>query len=140
MRDIDLARDRLLEGQYSLVIVKQGKLLFTSRDQGIKPIYSAVTQLGEILKGAVLADRVIGKAAAMLCSLAQVKSVYAELISSKAMEALNEAGIDLEYNKTCPYILNRSQDGMCPIEKLAASIDDGELLLKAIGQFLKDRE
>jgi hypothetical protein len=139
-RDIDLAKEKLLEENYALVIVKQEKFLFTSKEKGIKPIYLALTQLGETLKGASLADKVIGKAAAMFCHLAQVDKVYAELISHKGMEVLKEAGIDFEYDKTCPYILNQSQDGMCPIEKLATNIDDGKLLLRKIADFLKMSE
>jgi hypothetical protein len=138
VRDIDLARVRLFEGKYALVIVKQGELLFASKDKGIRPIYDALVQLGDNLKGASLADRVIGKAAAMFCVLGQVEAVYAELISNKGMEILDKAGIGVEHDKTCPYILNRNQDGMCPIETIASDIDDGTLLLQKIGEFLKE--
>lgn len=87
VRDIDLARDRLFEGRYALVIVKQGDLLFASKDRGIRPIYDALVQLGDNLKGASLADRVIGKAAAMFCVLAQVEAVYAELIPTRVWKS-----------------------------------------------------
>jgi hypothetical protein len=139
-RDIDLAKEKLLGENYALVIVKQGEFLFTSKEKGIKPIYLALTQLGDTLKGASLADKVIGKAAAMFCQLAKVDSVYADLISDKAIEVLKQTGIDLEYNNTCPYILNQSQDGMCPVEKLATNIDDGKSLLRKVADFLKVSE
>lgn len=139
-RDIDLARERLYRDRCALVIVKQGELLFASRERGIKPIYLAVTKLGEGLQGASLADRVIGKAAALFCVRAQVKNVYANLISTKAIGVLKEADIEVEYSDACPYILNRNQDGMCPVEKIAASTDDGDLLLERIGVFLSKSE
>lgn len=139
-RDIDLAKEKLLGENYALAIVKQGELLFTSKEKGIKPIYLAVTQLGDGLKGASLADKVIGKAAAIFCQLAEVDSVYADLISEKAIEVLKQAGIELEYNNTCSYILNPSQDGMCPVEKLATNIHDGKSLLRKVAEFLKVNE
>lgn len=140
VRDIDLAKEKLLGENYALAIVKQGELLFTSKEKGIKPIYLAVTQLGDGLKGASLADKVIGKAAAIFCQLAEVDSVYADLISEKAIEVLKQAGIELEYNNTCSYILNPSQDGMCPVEKLATNIHDGKSLLRKVAEFLKVNE
>ncbi|NLA58382.1 MAG: DUF1893 domain-containing protein [Firmicutes bacterium] len=136
--DLDLARKTLLEEDHALVIVKDGELLFTSRETSIRPIYRAVKELGEALKGASVADKVIGKAAALFCTLAQVKSVYAVLISEIAIETLLAAGIELEYQKSCPYILNRSRDGMCPVEKLAVDVEDGRILLEKVGKFLGD--
>ena len=78
----------------------------------------------------------IGKAAALFCILGRVKSVYAALISEIAIETLQAAGIELEFEESCPYILNRSRDGMCPIETLALDVDDGNVLLEKVGRFL----
>jgi hypothetical protein len=136
INDLDLAKRTLLAGDYALVIAKGGKLLFTSRETSIRPIYQAVQELGESLEGASIADKVIGKAAALFCILGRVKSVYAALISEIAIETLQAAGIELEFEESCPYILNRSRDGMCPIETLALDVDDGNVLLEKVGRFL----
>jgi hypothetical protein len=136
--DLELAKRTLLADDYALVIAKNGELLFTSREAGIRPIYQAVRELGESLRGASVADKVIGKAAALFCKLVRVRSVYALLISEIAIETLQAAGIELEFGRSCPHILNRSRDGMCPIETLALDVDDGFVLLERVGKFLGD--
>jgi hypothetical protein len=78
-----------------------------------------------------VADKVIGKAAAMICEHAGIKELSTKLISEKAVNVLKNTSIIFEYEKLVPYIKNRDQTGMCPIEKLsleATNID--ELLLK----------
>ena len=38
INDLDLAKRTLLAGDYALVIANGGKLLFTSRETGMRPI------------------------------------------------------------------------------------------------------
>ncbi|HLV09361.1 MAG TPA: DUF1893 domain-containing protein [Halanaerobiales bacterium] len=139
-RDLELAKERLAQGKYKIVIVKDSKFIYTGKERGIKPLYTALIELGEGLKGASLADKVIGKAAALFCKMAGFKTVYADLISDTALEVLKGSGIEYEYQEICPYILNRSKDGMCPAEKIASDLDDGEVLLREIGKFLESVE
>lgn len=42
MTDIDLAKKLLSDKDFALAIVKEGKLIYSSRDKGISPIYTAV--------------------------------------------------------------------------------------------------
>ncbi len=138
LKDIELAKVKLLDEGFALVIVKEGVVLYSSRERGIKPIYTAVSELGSELIGASLADRVIGKAAALLCKMAQFKSVYTNLISDSAIKVFNENNIRFSYRESCPFIINRRKDGMCPVEKISLNIDSGELLLPEIERFLQE--
>jgi len=137
LEDTKLAKDKLYNEGLALVIVKEGRVLFASKERGIKPMYEAVIKLGGEFEGASLADKVIGKAAALLCQLARVKEVYTRLISLKAIEVLEESNIKYQYQESCPYILNRKKTGMCPVEKMSQNINSGEVLLPEIEKFLK---
>ena len=98
----------------------------------------AVNEKGT-LKGVSIADKVIGKGVAMLCSYIGAKELYAQLISEGAIEVLEEENIVYTYDRICPYIKNREKSDMCPVEKIATNVDDMETLLGEIGKFLKGR-
>ncbi len=54
-----------------------GKLIFKSSEKGIKPMYTLATKMKEDVKGASIADRVIGKGgAAMLCKYIGIKKRF----------------------------------------------------------------
>ena len=66
---------------------------------------------------AIVVDKVIGKATAMLLILSKVKYIYAYVLSEKAKEILEYYHISYDCEKVVPYIINRTHDGMCPMEK-----------------------
>ncbi|MBZ2176017.1 DUF1893 domain-containing protein [Schnuerera sp. xch1] len=138
MNDIEIAKKILEEKDLRLVVVRDGKLIFKSNDRGIKPMYILATKMSENTKGASIADRVIGKGAAMLCRYIGVNEVYGQLMSNTAIKVLKESNITYTYNGVCPYIKNRDKTGMCPIEKISLEIEDMNLLLERIKEFLSN--
>ncbi|WIV12625.1 DUF1893 domain-containing protein [Proteiniborus sp. MB09-C3] len=136
MKDLELAKEILEEKELTLAIVKEGKILFTSIDKGIKPIYTAVRELKEELKGASVADKVIGKAAAILCKYADIKELYTRLISSEAIKIFEDSSIKFFYDESSPYIKNRDKTDMCPVEKLSQKVDSPTELVQKISEFL----
>ncbi|WP_427340567.1 DUF1893 domain-containing protein [Caloranaerobacter sp. DY30410] len=137
MRDIELAKNYLHEQNLSLVIVKDNKVILKEREKGIKPLLKAVLEKKELIKGGALADKVIGKAAAMLSVSANINSVYTKLISYDAIDILKKWNVELEYEKKVPYILNRDKTGLCPIERLSMEQDNVNILIEDIKGFLK---
>jgi len=137
MKDIDLAKELLEKEQLALAIVKEGKLIFSSRDRGIKPMYTAVNEVKDELKGSSVADRVIGKAAAMLCEYACIKELYTKLISENAINVLEKTSIQVNYDEMTPYIKNRDKTGMCPVESLSQKVNNVDDLLEGISSFLE---
>ena len=93
MRDIEIAKEYLCRENLSVVIVRNGEIIFKSSEKGIKPIYKLSLERSMDLKGSSLADRVIGRGAAMMCKYLGVKEVYGLLMSETAVEVLNKAGI-----------------------------------------------
>ena len=136
MNDIELAKNILDNEQRALVIVKDGKVLFSVDGKGIKPIYTAFNELKDELKGSSVADKVIGKAAAMIYEHAAIKELSTKLISENAINVLEKTSIIYEYEKSVPYIKNRDQSGMCPVETLSLKVNNIEDLLIEISSFL----
>ena len=140
MKDVEIAKKHLEEENIAIVVIKDGKLIFQSNEKGIKPMYTLVTKMKEIAKGASIADRVIGKGAAMLCKHIGIKEVYSQLISENAIDVLEESNILYSYDKICSYIKNRDKTDLCPIEKMATNIEHTDILLENIGEFLERQQ
>lgn len=136
MKNIEIAKKYLEEENLTLAVVKNGELIFKSKDKGIKPMYILATEMKEIAKDASIADKVIGKGAALLCEYIGIREIYGELMSEIAIEFLKGANIDFTYSRTTPYIENRDRTGLCPIENMARQEENGEILLGMIGKFL----
>lgn len=137
MKDIDIAEELLEKEKLALAIVKDSKVIFTSSGKGIKPLYTAYEEHKIELEGSSVADRVTGKAAAMLCAHAGIKQLKTKLISENAMNVLNETNIIYEYDECTPFIENRDRTGMCPVETLSLKAGNMDELLKGIKDFLE---
>ncbi|QUH20098.1 DUF1893 domain-containing protein [Alkaliphilus sp. B6464] len=137
MSDRILAQNKLTEGEYSCVLVKDGNIIMTSYDKGIKPLLTKLIEDEKFLENAVLADKVIGKAAALLSIFAGIKSVYAHVISDCAKMILEKNGIDVEYNRIVPYIMNKDGTDKCLMEKLIDDIEDPAEAFTVFKNFFK---
>ena len=111
------------EQAYTCVSMRQEEC-YTSKQQGIRPVIQPIIEGKHTFEGAYVADRVIGKAAAMLLIKEQVKEVYAEVISEHALRILEQHHIPVQYNECVSYIRNRTGDGMCPMEQAVLEIED----------------
>lgn len=132
MKDIEIAKEYLEKENLCIAVVKDGNLIFKSNEKGIKPMYTLATEMKEDLKASSIADRVIGKGAAMLCKYIGIKEVYGQLMSNSAIDVLKESNIVYAYDEICPYIKNRDKTDICPIEKLAKDAENGDILLKRL--------
>lgn len=137
MTDIDIAKQHLFSNNLSLVVVKNGEIIKESTDKGIRPLLNSVKTHG-LLQGASVADKVTGKAAAMLLQLGGVKELYTELISEDAEVFLRDVHIKYAYGKKVPNILNRDKTGLCPMEGLSSKAKDAEELVLLIEEFFRN--
>ncbi len=101
---------------------------------GIKPLMVKLREDRSFFKDAVVADRVIGKAAAMLLVSSGVSEVFGAVMSEAAEDVLKQAGVSYGYCEMVPYIKNRTGDGMCPMEQTVASITDVNEAFDALEQ------
>ena len=134
-RDLELARAILRAQDKALVLVKDGRVLGTGERKGVADLLALAERLSEEAQGAALADRVVGKAAAMVARSMGVASVYALLVSQPAREALVRGDVALEYEQLVPAILNEKGDGPCPLERLVAAIEDPEEAVRVLRSF-----
>lgn len=91
-------------------------------ERGMQPLLDAHAR-GE-LDGAVISDKVIGKAAALLAVHGGVAALHACLVSSPAKAVLDVAGTPYVYDAECARIVNRRGDGLCPMESAVMDIED----------------
>ncbi len=136
MNDIEIARAHLNESGLTLAVVKDGKLIYNSKERGVFPIYDAATNPQYEIEGASVADKVTGKGAALLCVYAKIACLHTRLISKSALAVLESSGIEYSADKTVDYIKNRNGDGGCPVEALTKDIDSPEESLEPIRGFL----
>jgi len=137
-QDVDLAKKRLFDEKLSLVIVKQGQTVFTDKEPGIRGLIEAITNCGVSLHGAAVADRVLGKAAALLCVYAKFSSVYASVMSNLGEKILEKFSIPYQHGTLVPNILNRRGTDTCPFEKAVMNTDSPEEAFLIVGRRVKE--
>ena len=112
-------------------------MFYCSSLRGIRPIMNWILEDELFLKGALVGDKVIGKAAALLLVFAEVSGIYAEVISEPAKQVLKEHNIPYAFQTQVPYIINRTKDGICPMEQSVLKISSPREALQVLQDKLK---
>lgn len=117
--DLKIAAELLAAEGWSLVVVRHGRLLFKSRLPGIGPLLDALDN--HVLAGSAVADKVVGRAAAMVVAEGRVTAVKAAVMSEGAASVLAEHGILYCADSITGQILNQERTDACPLEALTAT-------------------
>ena len=116
---------------YSLVLIKDQKIIYRSRASGIKPLIYCVQRHFSDLQDCTLYDKVVGLAAAKIIVYSQMIShVLTPVASKKAQALLRKSRINLEAQKIVPHILKRDRESICPLEIQALNVDDHALFFQ----------
>ncbi len=134
---IELAKKTLVDGGYSCVVVKDNKVLHAVMGEGIHPIIKLYNEHPEDMKDAYVADKIIGRAAAIVYILAGIKEIYCHVISEPGIEILEKHGIAHSQFRTVPRIDNRTKTDMCPMEKASFASENVEEAYKSILSFIE---
>ena len=134
VKNVDVAK-KLLVGDKTCILVK-GDEIIESEERGIKPMMALISNATD-LSGFSVADKIVGKAAAMLFVLAQIEEVYAEVISEKGIKILEEHSIPYSYLTKTDSIINRKGDDICPMEKTVMEIDNPKEAYEALYQKIR---
>ena len=110
----------LHRGGWSCVICGAGGEVRTFSRRGVADLLGLLHGEPEFLRGAFVADKVVGKGAAALMVLGGVAELYTDVISTPARTLLEENGIAVTAAVESPNIRNRAGDGICPVESLCA--------------------
>ncbi|MCQ2512217.1 MAG: DUF1893 domain-containing protein [Lachnospiraceae bacterium] len=102
--------------------------IYTSDKKGIAPVMDRMKEDYHFFQGAIVADRVIGKAAAMLLISSGAAKIYGEMTSEHSFAVLEAAKTihpEFEYSigEVVPYIINRAGTDMCPMEKTVLNLE-----------------
>lgn len=130
MQDLETAK-RLLKAEGFTCVLCRKERIYTSRERGVTSLVQYLSD-AVLLTGYSAADKVVGKAAAMLFILAGIKAVYAETISQPALDVLCTAGVEVSYGILTERIINRAGTGMCPMEQAVLDIYSPEEAFTAI--------
>ncbi len=130
--DIEEAKAKL-EG-HTLALCRDG-VVITDDKRGVAPMVDHL-RAGRSFEGYSAADRVVGKAAAMLFIKAGVRTVYAQVLSKSAEALFKAHAVDYSFDVLTERIRNRDNTGICPMEETVAECDDIELGFKLISDKL----
>lgn len=122
MTDIKRAISNLDGNTISLC---KGKSVIVSGKRGISPMIDFISE-GIDLNGYSVADKVVGKAVAMLFIKAGIKEVYAETLSVSAKIVLEKYSVPFTYGILTEKIINREGTDICPMEKVVLTVEDIE--------------
>ncbi len=104
--------------------------------KGVIDLFSLVDSEPDFLRGGRIADRVIGRGAALLLVKGGVAEVFAYVMSEPAHSVLEQAGIKTSYAVMQPNIINRTGTDICPVEKLTSQTSDPDEAFSLIRGFL----
>lgn len=119
-------------------IIRNNGTTRTFHERGVKDLHRLLMQEPEILSGASLADKVVGKGAAALMIAGEVAWVYADVISQAAMELFEQSRVEVQYGEIVPNIINRAGTDICPVEKLCRDCQTAAECLPLIDKFIKE--
>ncbi len=126
---MNTAKELLNQG-YSLAMCL-GETVYTSNERGVTSLLYFVENKVDVT-GFYCADRVVGKGAAFLYVLLNVREVHACVISKCAKEVLTSNGIKVTYDTQVDRIINRDKTGYCPIEEAVIDVNEPSLAYDAI--------
>ncbi len=140
LRDLEIAERILKERAANLVVVKNGKEIFIGFSDGLKDLAEIVLENPRILRHSSIADRIVGKAVAVVCVVESVRAVHADVVSASGLRTLKEGGVEVSYNQLVEFVKGRNGK-MCPFERIVLSVKDPseayEKLLKGFRQAFK---
>ncbi|MBR5514544.1 MAG: DUF1893 domain-containing protein [Ruminococcus sp.] len=136
MSNLDRAREILSEGGYTCVICSDRDTQ-TSRQRGVAPLLKWLDE-GINLSEYSAADKVVGKGAAYLYILLEIKELYADVISRPAYDTLKKYSIPVTYTTLTDNVRNRDNTEFCPIETVVMDIDNPKDALTAIRRKIED--
>jgi len=123
-------RRLILEENAPCVFVREG--LRTGEGTGVRPLVTAYETEPELLRGAVIVDKIVGKAAAMVAVLGGAAGVYGLTMSAAARDYLEARGVPAAWETLTERIINRTGTGLCPMETAVLELEDPAEGLRAL--------
>ncbi len=112
-------------------VLTLGNVMFKSKDKGVQPLLDWMNS-GNNYMSYMLADKVVGRAAAFIDIAMGIREIYAEVISEPARELLEKNHIVVNADKVVPEILDKDMAEKDPLERAVDGIDNAAEALMPI--------
>ncbi|MBM6991934.1 MAG: DUF1893 domain-containing protein [Prevotella sp.] len=112
--------DTLHREKCSLVLRDGQGRVRTFWKAGVRDLEDLLQEEPETLRGATIADKVVGKAAAGMMVVGGVADVYADVLSRAALPLLDAAGMRYSCGTLVDQIIIAEGDERCPLEQIVA--------------------
>jgi hypothetical protein len=139
LKDLEIAEERLKQKNLALVIVKGGNVVFKTSSHGLGGLLKAIEALDKEMRDSSVADKIVGRAAALLCVYARVFAVFAVTASERAIQVLKVNNVLCKFEDRVPYILNLEKTDICPFEKLVINLSNPKEAYERLKTFAAER-
>lgn len=119
--DLDLARALLIANKDATLVAVRGDEIHVCRERGVKPLLEMVKE-GRSLRGFSVADKVVGKAPALLYAVLGPDAVFSPVMSWTGRAVLLASGIATSYDALVRHIQNRTKTDQCPMESSVTNV------------------
>lgn len=126
----------LRNGNHTLVVAGGDGEVRTFDRRGVVDLFDLLTAEPQFLRGAVVADKVVGKGAAALMISGGVAEVHTGIISEAALALFAESNVRVTFDRQVPFIRNRAGTGCCPVEALCRDCATAAECLPRIRNFI----
>ena len=126
----------LLQSEQCSCVIRKGDTIRIFRKRGVQDLYRLLKDDPDFLKGAFVADKVVGKAAAALMILGGVEEVFTFTVSRLARDLFERSAVKLGFAQEVPHIINRAGTGWCPMESRCRDLDTPEVCFGQVEEFL----
>ncbi|MBR7142772.1 MAG: DUF1893 domain-containing protein [Clostridia bacterium] len=133
MQDLEQAKALLAQGEHTCVRVLNGEAK-VSAARRLEPLIAFLKEDENTLRGAAVADRVIGAAAAWLLAYGGAARVYGGVMSAGAAIVLEQYGIAYEFGEAVAFIQRPGSEALCPMEERALTFTSAEQAYKELVQ------
>ncbi len=132
------AKERLAAENHTLVVCRDDVVrCFDGR--GVADLYTLLHDEPELLRGACVADKVVGRAAAALMIAGGVRALHTKVVSRLALDLFARSSIEVHYNVAVEHVINRTQTDWCPLERRCADAQTVEACLERINHFMEEQ-
>ena len=119
--DLDLARALLIANKDTTLVAVRGDEIYTCTDRGVRPLLRMIRE-GRSLRGFSVADKLVGKAPALLYAVLGPEAVFSPVMSWTGRAVLLCSGIATSYDTLVRHIQNRAKTGQCPMDSSVSNV------------------
>ena len=119
--DLDLARALLIANRDATLVAVRGDEIHVCHERGVKPLLKLIKE-GRSLRGFAVADKVVGKAPALLYAVLGPEAVFSPVMSWTGRAVLLASGIATSYDTLVRHIQNRAKTGQCPMDSSVTNV------------------